>query len=192
MGTVYRARDRRLQRDVAVKVLRADGPLDDTSRARFEREARAVAALNHPHVCAVYDVGVDSGTDYIVMELLEGETLAKRLDSGPLPLEDALRYAGQVASALDAAHRAGIVHRDLKPGNIMLTRAGAKLLDFGLATRAGTPPAAGAVLATTATGLSVPGVVMGTWPTWRPNRSSGSPPTLARTCSPSASCSTKC
>jgi len=175
MGTVYRARDRRLQRDVAVKVLRADGPLDDTSRARFEREARAVAALNHPHVCAVYDVGVDSGTEYIVMELLEGETLAKRLDSGPLPLEDALRYAGQVASALDAAHRAGIVHRDLKPGTVMLTRTGAKLLDFGLATRAGTPPAAEAVLATTATGLSVPGVVMGTWPYMAPEQILGQP-----------------
>lgn len=122
MGEVYRARDPRLRRAVAVKVLRADGPTDEEARARFEREARSVAALNHPHICAVYDVGADNGTDYIVMELVEGETLAARLASGRLPLAETLRYAGQIAAALDAAHRAGIVHRDLKPGNIRLTR----------------------------------------------------------------------
>lgn len=169
MGEVYRARDPRLHRDVAVKVLRSDGPTDEDARTRFEREARSIAALNHPHIGAVYDVGTDNGTAYIVMELVEGQTLAARLASGRLPLADTLRYASQLAAALDAAHRAGIVHRDLKPGNIMLTGTGAKLLDFGLATRAARR-AAGAVTVTTAADLSMAGAVVGTWPYMAPEQ----------------------
>jgi Tol biopolymer transport system component/predicted Ser/Thr protein kinase len=143
MGEVYRARDTRLGRDVAVKMLTSD-LTDDAVRKRFRREARAISALNDPHICALYDVGDAEGREYLVMEYLEGETLAQRLARGALPHDEALRYAIEIASALDRAHRKGIVHRDLKPGNIMLTRTGAKLLDFGLAriteTDASTPP----------------------------------------------------
>jgi serine/threonine protein kinase/Tfp pilus assembly protein PilF len=133
MGEVYRARDTRLNRVVAIKVLPATMSHDRDSRERFEREARAVAALNHPHICVLHDVGNQDGVDFLVMEHLDGETLAARLSKGPLPMQQAVEFATQVASALDRAHRAGIVHRDLKPGNIMLTETGAKLLDFGLA-----------------------------------------------------------
>ena len=133
MGEVWRARDTRLGRDVAVKVLAAHLSAEPEVRARFEREARAISALNHPHVCVLHDVGRDGDTDYLVMELVEGETLAKRLKRGPLPLADVLRIGTQIADALDRAHRAGIVHRDLKPGNVMLAKSGAKLMDFGLA-----------------------------------------------------------
>jgi Tol biopolymer transport system component len=131
MGEVYRAHDTRLDRDVAIKVLPAH--LSRDAELRFEREARAVAALNHPHICSVFDVGSQDSVDYIVMEFLDGQTLAARLARGPLPLEEALRTARQVADALDKAHSQGITHRDVKPGNIMLTKTGAKLLDFGLA-----------------------------------------------------------
>jgi len=133
MGEVYRAQDTRLDRTVAVKILTQG--LTDTPevRQRFEREARAVSKFNHPHICALYDVGHQDGIEYLVMEYLQGETLAARIVKGPLPSADLLRYASQVADALDKAHRQGIVHRDLKPGNVMLTKAGAKLLDFGLA-----------------------------------------------------------
>ena len=123
----------RLDRTVAVKVLPARLAQDSDRRARFEREARAVSALNHPHICTIHDVGQQDGIDYLVMEHLEGETLADRLEKGALPQEQALWIGAQVADALDKAHRAGIVHRDLKPGNVMLTKTGAKLLDFGLA-----------------------------------------------------------
>jgi Tol biopolymer transport system component len=133
MGEVYRALDTRLDRNVAVKVLPAELALNPERRARFEREARAVSALNHPHICALYDVGRENGIDYLVLEYLEGETLADRLLRGPLPLEQALRAGAQLADALDKAHRAGIVHRDVKPGNVMLTKSGPKLLDFGVA-----------------------------------------------------------
>ena len=133
MGEVYRARDTRLDRVVAIKVLPAHVSDDPASRERFEREARTVAALNHPHICTLHDVGHQDGVDFLVMEHLDGETLAQRMAKGPLPLDAALRYAIEIADALDKAHRAGIVHRDLKPGNVMLTRQGAKLLDFGLA-----------------------------------------------------------
>ena len=129
MGEVFRARDTRLDRSVAIKVLPEEFAKNAQLKLRFEREARAISQLNHPHICTLYDVG----DDYLVMELLEGETLADRLSRGALPLADVLRYGAQIADALDRAHRAGIVHRDLKPGNIMLTKAGAKLLDFGLA-----------------------------------------------------------
>jgi len=133
MGEVYSARDTRLDRTVAIKVLPDHLSSNDELRQRFEREARAVSSLNHPHICALYDVGHQDGIDYLVMEFIEGSSLSQRLESGALPTEQALRYAIQIADALDKAHRGGIVHRDLKPGNIMITKAGAKLLDFGLA-----------------------------------------------------------
>ncbi|MEP7028742.1 MAG: protein kinase, partial [Candidatus Eisenbacteria bacterium] len=150
MGEVFRARDTRLQRDVAIKVVPDLLAGEPEVRARFEREARAASALNHPHICQVYDVGREGDVDYIVMELIEGESLAQRLERGAMPSAEVLRVSSQIADALDRAHRAGIVHRDLKPGNIMLTKQGAKLVDFGLArptglggpgtgSRAGTP-----------------------------------------------------
>jgi serine/threonine protein kinase len=154
MGEVYKARDTRLDRSVAIKVLSPYSNADPDRRARFEREAKTVAGLNHSHVCTLYDVGHGVPTDqagrrgaecgpdgravdYLVMELLTGETLAHRLEKGPLPLEQALSVATEVADALAAAHRQGAIHRDLKPGNVMLTKSGAKLLDFGLAKLAG-------------------------------------------------------
>ena len=133
MGEVYRARDTRLDRIVAIKILPAETAARPDVRQRFEREARAVSSLNHPHICTLHDIGQQDGIDYLVMEYLEGETLAERLKKGPLPLKQALRIATEVAGALERAHRSGITHRDLKPGNIMLTKDGAKVLDFGLA-----------------------------------------------------------
>jgi serine/threonine protein kinase len=133
MGEVYRARDTRLDRTVAIKVLTEGLESTPEVRQRFDREARAVSSLNHPHICALYDVGHQDGIDYLVMEYLEGQTLAARIEKGPLPTPELLRTASQIADALDKAHRRGIVHRDLKPGNVMLTKSGAKLLDFGLA-----------------------------------------------------------
>src|SRR5215471_6266646 len=133
MGAVYRAEDTRLGRTVAIKLMRGSMGSSVQARQRFEREARAIAALNHPHICAIYDVGADSGADYLVMEHLAGETLAARLKKGPLDFATALTIACQVADALGAAHARGIVHRDLKPENIMLTANAAKVLDFGLA-----------------------------------------------------------
>ncbi len=133
MGEVYRARDTRLDRIVAIKVLPAHLADEPERRERFEREARTIASLNHPHICVLHDIGRQDGIDFLVMEYLEGETLATRLLKGPLPLEQVLQYAIEIADALDKAHRKGVTHRDLKPGNIMLTKAGTKLLDFGLA-----------------------------------------------------------
>ena len=133
MGEVYRATDTRLGRTVAVKVLPPEVTTTPERRMRFEREARAIAALSHPHICAIHDVGTAGDVEYLVMEYLEGETLAERIQRGPLPATQVLRYGVQIAEALAQAHRAGIVHRDLKPGNIMLTASGVKLLDFGLA-----------------------------------------------------------
>ena len=133
MGEVYRARDTRLNREVAIKVLPENLAFSEELRQRFEREAKAVAALSHPHICALHDVGREGETEYLVMELLEGETLAEKLAKGALPLEQTLRFGAEIASALDAAHGKGIVHRDLKPGNVMVTASGVKLLDFGLA-----------------------------------------------------------
>jgi serine/threonine protein kinase/Tol biopolymer transport system component len=132
MGDVYRAEDTRLHRSVAIKVLAARTNDVDLKR-RFEREARAIAALSHPHICTLYDVGQQDGIDYLVMEYLEGQTLADRLEKGPLPLDEALRHAAEILDALDAAHRHGVIHRDLKPANVMLTTNGVKLLDFGIA-----------------------------------------------------------
>src|SRR5690348_1639109 len=144
MGEVYRARDTRLERTVAIKILPQQVSNDPIRKQRFEREAKTISSLNHPHICTLHDIGSQDGVDYLVMECVEGETLAKRLEKGPLPLEQVLKYGAQIADALDKAHRAGIVHRDLKPGNIMLTSTGAKLLDFGLAKPA--VPASGMTL----------------------------------------------
>ena len=133
MGEVYKATDTRLDRTVAIKVLLAHVADDPDLRQRFEREAKTISSLNHPHICTLHDIGQQDGVDYLVMEYLEGETLAARLTKGPLPTDQVLRYATEIADALDKAHRKGITHRDLKPGNIMITKAGTKLLDFGLA-----------------------------------------------------------
>src|SRR4029077_4398730 len=133
MGEVYRARDTRLERTVAIKILPEQLSSDPVRKQRFEREAKTISSLNHPHICTLHDVGNQDGISYLVMECVEGETLAKRLEKGPLPLEQVHKYGMQIADALDKAHRSGIVHRDLKPGNIMLTSMGVKLLDFGLA-----------------------------------------------------------
>src|ERR1700720_1419773 len=133
MGEVYRARDTRLDRTVAIKVLASHLSSSPELKQRMEREARAISSLNHPHICHLYDIGSQDGTDFLVMEYLEGEALDHRLQRGPLPLKQTLEVGVQICEALEKAHRAGIVHRDLKPGNIMLTAAGAKLLDFGLA-----------------------------------------------------------
>ena len=133
MGDIRKGRDTRLDRTVAIKVLLAHVADDPDLRQRFEREAKTISNLNHPHICTLYDIGRQDGTDFLVMEYLEGETLAARLTKGPLPTDQVLRYATEIADALDKAHRKGITHRDLKPGNIMLTKTGTKLLDFGLA-----------------------------------------------------------
>jgi Tol biopolymer transport system component len=143
MGEVYRARDMRLERTVAIKVLPSHLSDNPDLKQRFEREAKAISQLNHPNICTLYDVGHEDRTDYLVMEFLEGESLAERLKRGPLPLKEIVAIGCNIADALDRAHRAGIVHRDLKPGNIMLTKSGAKLLDFGLAKAAVTAAAAG-------------------------------------------------
>src|SRR3954465_8168128 len=158
MGEVYLARDTRLGRTVAIKVVAAALATSPEARRRFEQEARAVAALNHPHICVLYDVGREGAVDFLVMEYLEGRTLAARLARGPLGIDEALSCAIDVAQALAVAHRERVCHRDLKPGNIMLTRSGAKVLDFGLARIAedgqgavvsgDTPTEAGAVVGT--------------------------------------------
>lgn len=165
MGEVYKARDTRLDRTVALKVLPAHVASDPILKQRFEREAKALAALSHPHICPVFDVGQQNGVDFLVMEYLDGETLAERLARGKLPLDQVLRNAMQIADALDKAHRQGIVHRDLKPGNIMLTKGGAKLLDFGLAKVRPAVQAGNAVMTaapTISTPLSGTGTIVGT------------------------------
>ncbi|MEO6260080.1 MAG: protein kinase, partial [Thermoanaerobaculia bacterium] len=139
MGEVWRARDTRLDRSVAIKVLPSEFAQNAGLKSRLEREAKTISQLHHPHICTLFDVGHEDGRDFLVMELIEGESLADRLSRGPLPLEQALRYGVEIADALSKAHRHGIVHRDLKPGNIMITGGGAKLLDFGLAKHAVSP-----------------------------------------------------
>src|SRR5262245_8986286 len=133
MGEVYRAKDTRLDRTVAVKVLPPHLSRNEEVRQRFEREAKTISSLAHPNICSLYDVGNQDGVEYLVMEFLEGETLTERLVRGPLPTDQVLRYGIEIAAGLDKAHKQGIVHRDLKPGNIMITKSGVKLVDFGLA-----------------------------------------------------------
>jgi serine/threonine protein kinase len=182
MGEVFRARDTRLDRTVAVKVLSAELAADEEGRKRFEREARAIAALSHPHICTLHDVGRDNGVDYLVMELVEGRTLAERLQSGRLEVPEALAYATDIADALAAAHRHGIVHRDLKPGNIMLARPGAgsgsppraKLLDFGLARLRVEPVLVGDAATATAE-LTAAGKILGTLNYMAPEQLEGRP-----------------
>ncbi len=175
MGEVYRARDTRLDRDVAIKVLSGHFVSSPSLKERFEREARTISQLSHPNICLLYDVGSQDGIDYLVMECLEGETLSERLLRGPLPLEEVLRYGAQVADALDKAHQQGVIHRDLKPGNIMLTKAGAKVLDFGLAKQAQTKTGSGSALTAMTEGkpLTVEGTIVGTYQYMAPEQIEG-------------------
>ena len=176
MGEVYRARDTRLDRTVAIKILPQQVANDPLRKQRFEREAKTISGLNHPNICVLYDVGRQDGIEYLVMECVEGETLAKRLERGPLPLDQVLQIGAQIAGALDKAHRHGVVHRDLKPGNIMITPAGAKLLDFGLAKPTG--PALSSPLGATMTAaqtspVTEQGVIIGTFHYMSPEQVEG-------------------
>src|SRR6266542_1810251 len=176
MGEVYKARDTRLERTVAVKVLPQHLSASDEGRQRFEREAKAISQLSHPHICALYDVGREGEIEFLVMEYLEGVTLSERLARGPVPLEQALRYGIEIADALDKAHRQGIVHRDLKPGNIMLTKSGVKLVDFGLAKLAAVSPASSSVsILQTQAGLNLTqeGTILGTFQYMAPEQLEG-------------------
>ena len=179
MGEVYRAKDGRLNRTVAIKVMPADAAGDADRRERFEREAKAISALDHPNICALYDVGEHKGTYFLVMPCLEGQTLADRIAKGALPVDQAIKIAIEIATALDAAHRHGIVHRDLKPGNVMLTKTGVKLLDFGLAklkkaagplTFSGMSALAGDTTQASGTGM---GTLLGTMPYMSPEQIEG-------------------
>jgi Tol biopolymer transport system component len=174
MGEVYKARDTRLERTVAVKVLPQHMSSSAEVRQRFEREAKTVSQLSHPHICALYDVGREGDTEYLVMEYLEGETLSDRLAKGALPLDQTIRHGTQIADALDKAHRQGIVHRDLKPGNVMLTKTGVKLLDFGLA-KAMAPAAPQSALTSLPTqhGLTQEGTILGTFQYMAPEQLEG-------------------
>src|SRR5713101_3553646 len=175
MGEVFRGRDTRLDRTVAIKILPPQLSNDPVRKQRFEREAKTISSLNHPHICVLHDVGHQDGIDYLVMECVEGETLAKRLEKGPLALEQVLKFGEQIADALDKAHRSGVVHRDLKPGNIMLTPTGAKLLDFGLAKPA-VPLMTGATLtaaATPTTPVTQEGTILGTFQYMSPEQIEG-------------------
>ncbi len=177
MGEVYRARDTRLDRTVAIKVIAPHRVADPGTRERFQREARAVAALNHPHICHLNDVGHQDGVDFLVMEFLEGETLAARLARGRLALDEVLRHAIEIGEALAEAHAHAIVHRDLKPANVMLTKTGVKLLDFGLAKMQ--PDRSGPVASLSTLGptreapLTDEGSVLGTWPYMAPEQLEG-------------------
>ncbi|HKA36694.1 MAG TPA: protein kinase [Thermoanaerobaculia bacterium] len=180
MGEVYKARDTRLGRDVAVKVLPQHLSENAEFKQRFEIEARAISALTHPHICTLYDVGNQDGLEFLVMELLEGESLVDRLGKGPLPMEQVLRYGIEIADALEKAHRSGIVHRDLKPGNVMLTKSGVKLLDFGLAKlreATGAPFSSGLSRLATQDQRSAPlterGTVLGTYQYMSPEQVEG-------------------
>jgi eukaryotic-like serine/threonine-protein kinase len=175
MGEVYRARDTRLERTVAIKVLLQHLSTNPESKQRFEREARTISSLNHAHICTLYDFGTQDGVDFLVMEYLEGQTLADRLQRGAPPSEEVLEIGIEIADALDKAHRQGIVHRDLKPSNIMLTKSGAKLMDFGLAK-----PAQAAFIASTSVGtptlsnrLTVEGTIVGTFQYMAPEQLEG-------------------
>src|SRR2546425_6063273 len=175
MGEVYRARDTRLERTVAVKVLPDHLSCDPESSQRFEREARTISSLNPAHICALYDIGTQDGIDFLVMEYLEGQTLADRLQRGALPVEEVLEIGIEIADALDKAHRQGIVHRDLKPSNIMLTKSGAKLMDFGLAkpVQAAFIASASAGTPTLSNWLTVEGTIVGTFQYMAPEQLEG-------------------
>ncbi|HEX3820923.1 MAG TPA: protein kinase [Candidatus Sulfotelmatobacter sp.] len=178
MGEVYRARDIRLDRSVAIKILPAHLADKPEAGERFEREARTISSLNHPNICQLHDVGSQDGVRYLVMELLEGETLAERLCRGPMQLEQVLRYGAEIARGLDAAHRCGVVHRDLKPGNIMLTKSGAKLMDFGLAKGMAASRPVSAELTATMTSsqpspLTTQGTIVGTFQYMSPEQVEG-------------------
>jgi len=186
MGEVYRAKDTRLGRDVAIKILPQRLSTHPEMRERFEREARAISSLNHARICTLHDVGHQGGVDFLVMEYLEGETLADRLKRGSLPLRETLKVGMEICEALETAHRVGIIHRDLKPGNIMLTKSGAKLMDFGLAkSTAGMDGAGGeAPLLSTArtisgaspiSPLTTAGAVLGTIQYMSPEQIEGKP-----------------
>ena len=186
MGEVYRACDTRLNRTVAIKVLPAGVADHPDLRQRFEREAQAVAGLNHPHICVLHDVSRDKGIDFLVMEYLEGETLAHRLTRGALPPDQVLRYAVEIADALDRAHRKCVVHRDLKPANIVLTKDGTKLLDFGLAKlKPAAVVEAGATM-TRSPSLTGEGSILGTLQYMAPEQLEAGRPMRGPTCSPSA------
>src|SRR5258705_7827330 len=173
VGEVYRARDTRLERTVAIKIL-SQLSSDLGRRQRFEREAKAISSLNHPNIGVLHDIGHQDGIDYLVMECVEGETLAKRLEKGPLPLEQVSKLGAQIADALDKAHRAGIVHRDLKPQNIMLTATGAKLLDFGLAKPASSLVDLAAMTVTKAESpITEQGTIVGTFQYMSPEQVEG-------------------
>jgi len=177
MGEVYRAKDTRLDRIVAIKVLPEALAADTSRRQRLEREAKAISQLSHPHICTLHDIGHEDGVDFLVMEFIDGESLASRLSSGPLPMDDVLRYAVQMADALATAHKQGIVHRDLKPGNVMLTKSGVKLLDFGLAKVVEPASAATAMtqLPTLTTPLTEAGSIVGTFQYMAPEQLEGQP-----------------
>ncbi len=175
MGEVYRGRDTRLGRDVAIKILTAGFAMNEQLRARFEREAKTISSLNHPNICTLFDVGRQDDSQFLVMELIEGESLADRLARGPLPLDQVVRCGAQIADALSRAHRQGIIHRDLKPGNVMLTKTGAKLLDFGLA-RAGmeaSPVQGLTAVPTQARPLTQEGTILGTFQYMAPEQLEG-------------------
>ena len=189
MGEVYRAWDTRLDRDVAIKVLPPSFASDADRRARFEREAKAIAALSHPNILAIHDTGAGGDEIYVVTELLDGRTVRDELEKGALPIKKAIEIAVQIARGLAAAHEKGIVHRDLKPENVFLLKDGqVKILDFGLARSMATNTGA----TETAAVLTDPGVVMGTVGYMAPEQVREKSPTHARTCSRSAQCSTRC
>ncbi len=177
MGEVYRARDTRLERTVAIKILPSHLSSNPEAKQRFDREARTISGLSHPNVCHLYDVGVQDGTSYLVMEYLEGETLASRLSKGPLPLDQVLRCGIEICQGLEKAHKSGVVHRDLKPGNIMLTRSGAKLMDFGLAKPVSSASALSSgltqTLATPQHPLTTEGTIVGTFQYMAPEQVEG-------------------
>jgi len=177
MGEVYRARDTRLDRTVAVKILPSHLSENPEAKQRFDREARTISSLNHPNICTLYDVGHQDGIDYLVMEFLEGETLADRLVKGPLPADQVLKYGIEICEGLERAHRGGVTHRDLKPGNVMLTKTGAKLMDFGLAKSGSLSgaPASGLTLTSPVASrpLTQEGMVVGTFQYMSPEQIEG-------------------
>src|SRR5580700_10404563 len=179
MGEVYLARDTRLDRTVAIKILPQHLSANLEAKQRLDREARAISSLNHPNICTLHDIGHQDGTDFLVMEYLEGETLADRLMKGPLPPEQVLKYGIDICEGLEKAHKSGVIHRDLKPGNIMLTKSGAKLMDFGLAkaTPAQAPPASSLTMTISGPSAGQPltaqGMVLGTFQYMAPEQLEG-------------------